>query len=421
MPAQRGYPLPDPVDNGERLCVVVRVPNIPAHRQAFIGAVAELTHAYNWGDDSAHTALEIAYLWKNVWDEMMEHFYDNDCGENMVKCCVVDITIHIIHRVNPDTGRLEVSNDDGTTWYPDPDDPVHMIPSLPPPVPAGVSATKCDAATNGAQHIYDLIAGTKANLDNAISVFDLGVAIAGLALEIALVIFSGGAAAWALTPQILALVGLIWGAARALFSMGAEAFDTYWDSDERDKILCALYCTIGDNGAFTDAQFEAFMTRWKVVGTPSPALDMMTGTIRGIGAKGLSQYAAYGNAADSDCSSCNCGCDITHWEIQIGTLIERDDTHITLQCVEFGGSWIAAINAPTIVSCCNFALPVATGEGSPVATWGIVPEEFQVDPRDYPHTGIWGTGKDVNAISVFGFSGGVLDTVTFTVNGECES
>jgi len=419
-PDQNGYPLPVPVDDGSRLCVVVRIPNIAGHRQAFLGAVAELTHAYSWGNDDDHTALLVAALWKNIWDEMLSTFYDDECGDDMKRCCVEDITVVIEHRLNPVTGRPEVSDDGGTTWYPDPNDPMQIIVSRPPPVTSGVFTSKCGAATNGKQHIVDLIAGTVANFTEGISVFELAVAIAGLALEIALVIFTGGAAAWALTPQILALVGLIWSGAVALFTMGVSAFEAYWDDFEKDKILCALFCTIGENGAFTDAQFEAFMSRWKELSTPSPAFNIMTNFVRAGGVKLLNQYCAYGAAEDEACEDCGCGCDLTGWEIQFGTLIDRDENHITVQCVVISGSHVATIHSQTPTSCCKFSQPVVTGVGSPVYTWGVVPESFPSTFDGYPHSTVWGAGRDVNGISVFGFSGQVIDTVTFTITGECD-
>lgn len=75
------YPLPSLSDDGSRLCVRVNIPNIPAHRQAFIGAIYNLTRWYSWGRDDAHTGKAIASVWKGVFNDMMAHFYDgcDDC------------------------------------------------------------------------------------------------------------------------------------------------------------------------------------------------------------------------------------------------------------------------------------------------------------------------------------------------------
>lgn len=419
-PDKNGYPLPVPVDDGSRLCVVVRVPNIPGHRQAFIGAVAELTHAYNWGNDSAHTALEVAYLWKNIFDEMMEHFYDEECGDMPVRCCVPNISITIIKRINPDTGRPEVSDDDGAHWYPDPDDPALLIRSLPPPIASGVSATKCDAATNGFEHIVSLISGTKANLDEALNVFDLAVSIAGLALEIALVIITGGAAAWALTPQILALVGLIWAGARALFEFGSAAFEAYWDDAEKDKILCALVCTIGENGQFTPAEFERFMRKWKRDGTASPALDMMLSTIRGGGVKLLNQYCAYGVATDADCDDCACECDISFWEALecSGAIIARDDFSITVESVlvTVGQYQVAIWSTDEAIGCCSQGIELITGTAPTTYCYNVTGET--VSCAAFHHCGLYPNGStEVNSILA---AGAAPFTVKILIGEPCE-
>lgn len=75
------FPLPSLADDGSRLCVRINIPNIPAHRQAFIGAIYNLTRWYSWGRDEAHSALAIAHVWRDVFNDMMAHFYDgcDDC------------------------------------------------------------------------------------------------------------------------------------------------------------------------------------------------------------------------------------------------------------------------------------------------------------------------------------------------------
>lgn len=80
-PSRSRFPLPAVTDDGSRLCVKVYIPNIPAHRQAFIGAVYNLTRWYAWEFDEAHTGREIATVWKGVFEEMLENFY-NGCPED---------------------------------------------------------------------------------------------------------------------------------------------------------------------------------------------------------------------------------------------------------------------------------------------------------------------------------------------------
>src|SRR5437868_390967 len=73
---------------------------------------------------------------------------------DMSICCEPAI---YIYRQNPDTGRAERSSDFGTSWTPDPADPVYHTTQQIPPVTSGVSSTKCDAATNFSEHFNELI------------------------------------------------------------------------------------------------------------------------------------------------------------------------------------------------------------------------------------------------------------------------
>lgn len=250
--------------------------------------------------------------------------------DNMSCCCDDNQTPPqpILHRINPDTLQLEISNDGGLTWYPDPDSPIADIIAQPPPVTSGVSETKCDAATNGKQHIEDIIAGTSDNLGTAISVFDFAVAVAGIILAIVIALITGGAGA----PAAITIAGVIWGAASAAFNLGKTAFDDYWTTDERDKILCALYCHIGDDGSFDDSGYGAFLADWKSRSAPSVAFNMIYSSVTATGIVGLNNMCSYGNAADADCSECNCDCDPANWDATVGTIIDPlHEGYITVQ------------------------------------------------------------------------------------------
>lgn len=74
------FPLPSPVDDASRICVKLYIPNIEGHRQAFLGAVYNLTRWYAWAQDESQTALATARVWQPIFYDLLEHFYDN-CGE----------------------------------------------------------------------------------------------------------------------------------------------------------------------------------------------------------------------------------------------------------------------------------------------------------------------------------------------------
>jgi len=92
------YTLPDVVDPSDSVCYMVPVPNDKFHIAAFKGQVKALASAYAWGDDTAHTALDVAAVWRIIFD-------------NLEPCEMVSI------RLKPtDFCMVQLSTDGGTTW-----------------------------------------------------------------------------------------------------------------------------------------------------------------------------------------------------------------------------------------------------------------------------------------------------------------
>lgn len=63
--------LPAVIDPAERYCFQISVPKDVHHLAAFRGALLSLASAYNWQDDEAHTAKEVAKVWKNIYFAVM--------------------------------------------------------------------------------------------------------------------------------------------------------------------------------------------------------------------------------------------------------------------------------------------------------------------------------------------------------------
>jgi len=61
------FVLPAVVDP-PRVCTTIQVPDDLQHIAAFLGAIRGLGSAYNWKNDSAHTAKLVAAVWRNVFD-----------------------------------------------------------------------------------------------------------------------------------------------------------------------------------------------------------------------------------------------------------------------------------------------------------------------------------------------------------------
>lgn len=312
----------------DTFCRVLLIPNDPKWIGAVSGALLPMMHASEWVSFGGLSPDVVAAR----CEQMLFEFWDSSgCGEIM-NCCEDVVRIK---RIDPVTGRPQISVDGGVTWQSDPNDTQNQIQLMPPIVKEGSSSTKCDAATNASEHINELIEATGTNLSTASTVFALAVGIAEAILALFLILVSAGT----LTAPVTAVATAIWAAATSLFNLGIEAYESYWTVDKKDAILCALYCNIGDNGQFTEEQYQSFRAKVKEQLPASPALDIVMTSINAGGATGLSQMASYGNAAEADCSSCDCGegCG-NEWHVRdglaiYGTIISQDNTQITVQTV----------------------------------------------------------------------------------------
>lgn len=393
-----GYVLPNPVDNGLRMCVLLHIPDQMEHRIAFIGQIDALCHAYNWASDEGHNAVEVAKVWRGVFDDMMPQFYDRECGD--MACCY-DL---VEHRVTSD-GHTEIRINGGD-WIPDPNDPRLTGIALPPPI-FDETHTKCDAATNGKQHLEDFIAQESEALGASVDIFVLAVAIA---TAIVALFFGQLEAIPFIVPLILAAIP-------ALIGLGQAAWDAYWTSDERDKILCALYCTMKDDGTFDQTHFDLLVVRLHAKLTAGVAADAFVNQVVAMGAIGVTNACSYGSSASADCSSCVCGCDLSHWIVALGTEISRTETEIVVQSVLVDGSWVAEIRAPDITTCCDgIGITSTENNGSP-AQGNLCGLDY---PGDFPEALSGGAGTCWNAALYFGQSGNTVGVVTFTVSGDCE-
>lgn len=364
----------------------------------FIPYLLGLLEIYRWPDRFTGTPEEQEYS-AGLFRELMEVFAMACCGDG-----TSSITQIVLHQINSITLQLEISVDGGQTWTPDPESPINQITAQPPPVPSGVSANKCDAATNGKQHIEDLIQRCHDYLGTAETVFDLAVGVCLAMLELAIAYFSG----LTLAQAAAALASAIWSAAHAAFDYGIAAFDANWTTDERDKILCALYCNIGDDGAFTEEQYTAFLNNWESRAARNPAFYLVFKDIKAGGRVALNNMCSYGEAALADCSACECGCDTETWDLgyALGTIISRgSDTggnYIQVETVadvtEFGLYGFVLISGG-VDSCCSYQSVITVSGEAPTV---IKLNQCGVAIPDYgvPWPGFGGAGSLINGILV---------------------
>lgn len=68
-----GWILPEIIEPPRR-CICIPVPDEPAHRQAFYGALLMLGYQHNWQRDAEHKALPVSTLWMQIVTEAITRF-----------------------------------------------------------------------------------------------------------------------------------------------------------------------------------------------------------------------------------------------------------------------------------------------------------------------------------------------------------
>jgi len=290
------YLTPDTAPD-DTICRVMHIPNDVYWIAIVDGAVSELVRSFNFEKSGTATPLEVSSRFMDMYIDFTESTCD------MSGCCY-DV---VQHRINSD-GSMEI-NVNGDGWIPDPNDPRITAPIY-PPITMDETHTKCDAATNAATHIDDIIASVSEQLGGAGSILEVAAAI----VVAIFALFIAPETLPALAPVILPLIA-------GLLFVGQAAWDAYFTSDVHQLILCDLYCTIQDDGTFTQGGYDSFIGRLTSDLPSSPAKDMFISLVSRIGLVGLNDYAAIGTSSGADCSDCLCGCDCIRFTIITGTLL----------------------------------------------------------------------------------------------------
>lgn len=104
------YTLPLEVDPPTRVCFQIEVPNDIYHIGAFLGQIYALSRAFSWGNDASHTALAVARVWRDIFDNLKP-----GCPQPASGSAGVD-TEELLIRQNPDNPCLLETSINGTDW-----------------------------------------------------------------------------------------------------------------------------------------------------------------------------------------------------------------------------------------------------------------------------------------------------------------
>ncbi|HSW92842.1 MAG TPA: hypothetical protein VLJ15_00640 [Gammaproteobacteria bacterium] len=344
-----GFPLPDPVLGWPLMDVCLKIPDAPEYRRAFVGHLYALGLWASWeksylpGDTRAK---EAGQLWRDVLNQYL------DMGCEMSCCCPEPNGT----RFNAD-GSSSVTYDGGATWVPNPDDPRTNAPQLPPPTTPPGADTKCKAANNALQQIKDAQSEFSNNLESGKNLLQLGLAIAGV---IALVFFTSGAAAF-LVPIVLEL-------AAGILTITKADYDALFTSGVWDYVLCTLYCNVGEDGTFSQSNFNNILAKFDTHFSGNLALTFSS-TLEGWQLVGLNNAARIPSTSNLDCSGCDCAGCASHWELETayfggGTIVTRDADSITVASTYVGGTRqaiaITTGNADICCTCANIEVVAGT-------------------------------------------------------------
>ena len=277
-PRPRPTPIPDESwDEGRVLCLKANEQWM-AH---ILGALEVLDQFDTWVGDADQVRAA-----RDQVNEILASV--DDCEDDM--CCCKKV---IIYRFNPETGRMEQSDDGGLTWE-NAADPRYDNPTIPNPYTGTDDNKKCLGASNVEAVFQE---HTNELLDEA----TLWTGITGLIpIILQIIIWLGVVASFgALTPIALALTA-------ALMGVGKAAFEAAMTGEVWNTFACIVYCHIEPDASFTEEQILAIQDDLYAQLT-GIAPRFLADYVKILGVVGMTNAARSGRVAIADCSDCMCG------------------------------------------------------------------------------------------------------------------
>lgn len=344
-----------PIDvepDADMLCVRYN----PAWATVLASACNQLTQLSSWQGtpDEKKLAVNRALTLKIL----LQTFEDCDMG-----CCNENSTLT---RITAD-GTVQTSTDGGTTWVDNPAADVrNWTTQLPPLTGDDGTDKKCVAANCMVETMKQAKEQTDLSYDAGETVAQIIAAI--IFLLIALGTLGTGAA---VAPFMIGIAAALIGIDKATFD--AAFTDTFWE-----RTLCDLYCSMGDNGEFTSAQWSDAQTRISNR-ADSLAKTYVLNIVKALGAIGLSNAGKTSLGGELDCTGCNCDNPCDNMDAfnaslpgTLGTETARTDAYIEIAADYYAGglAYFAQIDSGADNTvCCNLHDWV-------IVTEGVVPNVY---------------------------------------------
>lgn len=304
---KRGYLLPETINPETNISVCVPIPNDINHIRAFLGQIDMLGYWWTWEMESTKSGTLAAAVWRGIAEIVRARIDNQEECEMTFDCCT--ITTVVMHRVNEDTGRLEISVDNGVTWTQDPQDPGVTAIQMIPPVTSGAAADKCNAAANARNSVEDWVAEINAQKELGVSLLEFVTAVALAVVSVFLELATLGTATALIIPIILAVAKLV-------YEMDNATFANYWTTDVYDSITCAFYCNMLPSGSIPEENFFSVITQIVLTTTGGTQQKALINMLLARGIVGMNNMASIGTGT-ADCSDCDCTC-WTHFQVVTG-------------------------------------------------------------------------------------------------------
>jgi hypothetical protein len=355
MPYRPPFPIPEDI-HATPFCLCIKVPNDPTWKRVVAGLLDELNQWYNWQRDEERSGKECAQVWRGLYAEI---------DWSTMSCCC-DSTNPPQYQYS-ETGVLQISLDGGVTYTDAPNADVRNNSPKFPPVPGDDGNDKKCAAATGAANLLKEQVGDQ--LTDDMSRYTLEQLISdwtGTVIDT--------------SNPFQALVTVV---SNQIFALVIAALRAALTDDVYHLFACALYCKMGSDASFNDAQWAA--ARGKILadigGIAGVFLEHLVFLLGKTGTTNLVRSAP---DATGDCSDCDCGYCPVDWTFYgVHDVVHDPDDPNIWHMTANGNPEHVAFSSGDISTGCYFAGPLGTysywpvGSGSPVG--GTNPA----------HTAIW--------------------------------
>jgi hypothetical protein len=322
-----GYLLPAEIEPENSIYVCIAVPDEPEHRQAFAGAIHELTRWWNWQKDDDKNGRLVAHVWWDIYASVIAQLNDRldscseECNPVIYGIRTVGCELQVQYEDSGDwtpigdfsecgatgpageDGEDGANGADGADGSPGPTGATGPAGAdgedaggpdseggVPDPTPGeGVLDVRCAVASGVADKAVDLLLVwlQQRQLE---TLFADSLVLAGA------VLLSG------ITGMVIAAIAGGYGVWQV---SDAEAAEQELIQAWRDEAKCRLYCNLPSTGSITRAALDAWAV--DMADYSANAGGKFATMLDGVSVMALRNEANLAAMVDGSCDGCECG------------------------------------------------------------------------------------------------------------------